>query len=380
MSVSSFGQLQTIAINARCLNQRMTGVQRFTSEVINAWPKAGRVVAVRTRFRGVLGHAFEQLVLPELVGEATLLSPANAGTLMHRRQIVVIHDIATIDAPEWFSLAFSMTYRILMPLVARTACMIATVSEFTKARIVCRLGVSPSKIIVVGNGVEVRPTFLPFERRVKRIIFFGSIEPRKNLARLLEAWRRIESADWELVIAGGRSKLFSEALLDSRCCRNIRFTGHISDLELDELLATSRGFVYPSLYEGFGLPPIEAMGRGCPVVTSVCGAIPEICGRPFTAQSERVHNWSTVRGTPLSGIAYGFSPGDAVAEGAAIYCDPFSIESISIALRQLQRLSKQDFDRLVSNGVERARSFKWSDVAGRLHSMARSLSVKRNVY
>jgi len=362
------------SVNGRCLNQTMTGVQRFTSELIQAWPGTKRLHVISTSLSGIPGHLFEQLALP-LKAKGVLISPANTGPLLYTNQILVLHDVATIDASYAFSKGFANAYRFMLPLVAKNAAAIATVSEFSKRRIIAKLGVGLEKVYVVGNGVSVSEPVVSWEARLNRIVFLGSIEPRKNLPRLLEAWRRVPQTDWELVVVGARGRIFSNTIVGDEKDPRVRFTGHLSDVELSNLIVTSKALVYPSLYEGFGLPPIEAMARGCPAIVSVCGALPEVCGAPYQTSSSPAMEWVQEFGSPLAGIEFGYSPGRSSKLGSAIYCNPYSVGSIEAALRSLIEMPQADFNRLVENGRLRASKYRWMDVATKLGSLVESIGA-----
>ncbi len=170
---------------------------------------------------------------------------------------------------------------------ARRVRHILTVSEFSKREIVRHCGVDAGKITVAPNAVD--PLFSPSsDVRIQSmrkslglnspyILAVGSIQPRKNLARLLKAWERASAPGIELVVAGGSFAAFSDSGLGQAPPRT-RFLGYVAEAELAPLYSGALGFCYPSLYEGFGMPPLEAMACGTPVVTSNNTALPEVVG------------------------------------------------------------------------------------------------------
>ena len=283
-----------IFVNTRVLNFRMTGVQRYISEILHRLiPKLEEIRPPRA-ISGMRGHGWEQGVLPYRVGQDVLWSPANTGPLMIARQVVTIHDVVPLDHPEWLNPRFAALHRWLIPRIARRAAHIITISEFTRRRILEHTGVIPEKVSVVYNGVD--PRFRPqSEEEMDRVISalglpgkryvltLGSIEPRKNLPRLLEAWARafphLPDDTW-LVVSGapGRSLVYEQVRI-SHVPERVCFIGHAPDEYLPALYSGARAFVYLSLYEGFGLPPLEAMACGAPVITGNATSLPEVVGQ-----------------------------------------------------------------------------------------------------
>lgn len=279
-----------LALNARYQGRTMTGVERYASEVARRLPVDLANVAPLRTLQGMRGHLWEQTVLPLKFRGDLLWSPCNTGPIAVRRQVVTIHDCAFLDHPEHFSPAFARWYAWLMPKLARRVAKIITVSEFSKSRLVDRLKIAPEKVAVVANGVDERFSPQPPDRieevRAKYqlpqryVLAVGSVEPRKNLAMLLKAWQII-AADHPgitLVIAGATNlRSFREIDLDTQLSR-VLFTGYVDYADLPAIYSSAELFVYPSLYEGFGLPVLEAMACGRPVICSHATALPEVAG------------------------------------------------------------------------------------------------------
>jgi glycosyltransferase involved in cell wall biosynthesis len=283
----------SIALNARFNLHNPTGMQRYALEVSRRFESYLYPVRPKRTLRGMSGHLWEQLYLPVAVGGRLLWSPNNTGPLAVTRHVCTIHDLIPLDRPEWFSPRFASWYGWLMPRLAARLQHIIAVSSFTKRRIVELLKVREENITVIPNGVDQWFTPRPAEevervcrafgiRRQSYVLCVGSLEPRKNLPRLMEAWRKIHasiSPEIDLVVAGaqGSAHVFRSVSLESLPPR-VRFTGYVSSEELPSLYSGALVFVYPSLYEGFGLPPLEAMACGAPVVTSRGSSLEEVVG------------------------------------------------------------------------------------------------------
>ncbi len=330
-----------IALNARFYVHRPTGMQRYAVEMCRRFSEHLDPVRPVKALRGPAGHLWEQIYLPSAVHGRLLWSPNNTGPLAIGRQVCTIHDLIPIDRPEWFSPRFSSWYRWLLPRLAKRVRHLIAISEYTKQRIVERLGVPPEKVTVIPNGFDQRfsPRGATEIENVRQalglpdrpyLLCVGSLEPRKNLLRLLRAWRKVvesTAGDVELVVAGAvaSSRVFGSVSLDPLPPRT-HFTGYVSDEHLPALYSGALALIYPSLYEGFGLPPLEAMACGTPVVTSNGTSLPEV-----------------------------------VAD-SAVLVDPENVASIAAGIQQI--LSNPGLrERLRRSGLERAKCFTWEQAA-----------------
>lgn len=350
-------------INGRFLTLPLTGVQRYAFEVVRRfygefkivaptkmrreYAKIGHSVQIHSWILNAVigsGHLWEQYVLPKLLNSHDLLfSPSNTGPLKIQRQVVTIHDIVPLVHPEWMNPGFAAWYRFLVPRLVQKVQRIITVSEYTRSQLLSYSNVDERKVIVIPNGVESR--FYPnaCNRKalehlrskynlptVNYLLCLGSIEPRKNLRRLFIAWRRIKNLipnDIWLVVAGGKGRkaIFRNVALNDIPPRTF-FIGYVSDQDLPALYGGAIAFIYPSLYEGFGLPPLEAMACGTPVVTSNVTALPEVVG------------------------------------DAAVLVDPYDVDSIAEGIRRVVEDSALR-ETLRLKGLERARQFSWDRTA-----------------
>jgi len=285
--------MAAIALNARFYSHVPTGMQRYGIEMANRLSDLVEVVRPSGPLRGVAGHLWEQLYLPAISGKRLLWSPNNTGPLAVSRQVCTMHDIIPVEHPEWFNVRFAAWYKYLLPRLTRRVSHLIAVSQFTKDRIVECFGVNPDRITVVWNGVDsqFRPRTASEVEQVRQalgirtpryLLSLGSLEPRKNLRRLFSAWDRAKRElpeDLSLVVVGskGAPRVFEDAGI-TEVPAGVHFTGYAQQEHLPALYSGALGLVYPSLYEGFGLPPLEAMACGTPVITSNTTSLPEITG------------------------------------------------------------------------------------------------------
>lgn len=281
-----------IVCNARVLNAPLTGIQRYTQELLSRLPEV-ETIRPEKSMPGIVGHAWEQGVLPFYLGGRTLWSPSNTGPLAIKNQVVTVHDLATFDSPEGFSNAFRAAYAFILPRLLPRVRSILTVSEFSKSCMVERFGLPAEKIFVTPLGVE-HERFNPrpakeiaavkkkFDIGGNYVLFLGALSARKNMAGLVKAWEMAKAEipeGIELLIAGGAgaAHVFDGTTLP-RLPEHVRLLPRIEDPDLPALLSGATLFTFPSIYEGFGLPPLEAMACGTPVLTSKVTSLPEVVG------------------------------------------------------------------------------------------------------
>lgn len=208
------------------------------------------------------------------------------------RTILTVHDLAFMRLPQCAEAGLRIYLNKVVPYSIERADLVLADSQSTKNDLVELLGVSPDKIEVVYAGVESR--FRPMEgemalQRIKKrygldfpfILSLGTLEPRKNFTGLIEAYALMRDRELKLVIAGGKGWLYDEIFARAEKLGlggEIVFPGFVADEDLPALYNLAELFVFPSLYEGFGLPPLEAMACGTPVVTSDRPSLPEVVG------------------------------------------------------------------------------------------------------
>ncbi|OJI06361.1 hypothetical protein BK004_04330 [bacterium CG10_46_32] len=305
----------------------------------------------------------EQLVMPGLILREKLAimhwPHLNVPYWCPVPYIVTIHDLIVYhfpdtrssNLPSWKYKLKILGYRFVLARAVKKAVKIITVSEFTKRDIVRNLTVDADKIMVTYLGVEkmllgtdIMRNTPQFEQMLTEkfkitkqyVLYAGSAYPHKNLERLIDAYfllRGTYNRNWQLVLAGRTDSFYKKlseyadtTISDPQYRNDIIFTGEVSDTVLDGLYRGAKCFAFPSWYEGFGLPPLEAASRGVPVVCSKVASLPEVMA------------------------------------DAAYYCDPEDATSIAHALDVVGG-SHALQDELASAGRKRAKLFTWEKTA-----------------
>ncbi|HMG76192.1 MAG TPA: glycosyltransferase family 1 protein [Pyrinomonadaceae bacterium] len=211
-----------------------------------------------------------------------------------RRSVVTIHDLSALLHPEKHRSRLVRRARLRLPLVVRVADMIITPTESVKREVCHHLSVKADKITAIPSAARRSFQPLPFAQTAETrkrlgvednfLLFVGTLEPRKNLLTLLKAFAQIlsqSSLNPQLVIAGGEGWLMDDSfafIKRAALSERLRFTGYLSDDDLRALYSSCRVFIYPSVYEGFGLPPLEAMACGAPVIAGRISSLQETLG------------------------------------------------------------------------------------------------------
>ena len=369
---------QKIYINGRFLSQPVTGVQRYARELIAALDRlieAGEIdldrfeltiLSPRLNFSTGLslknipiktvgnftGHFWEQFELPRYSKDGLLFCPGNTAPVVSlffsRSVVVTLHSLAFRYFPEMYSLVFRLLYRVLIPLVLKYAAGVITVSQTEKESIIKKYPRIKTNLVVIQNGglpAEIESVDLSKITRENFakspfILFVGSVSKGKNLRGVIKAVDLLNrKTDCRLVVAGAESKIFREIGYDisPELEEKILFLGQIKKTEeLIKLYRSALCLVFPSFYESSGLPPIEAMACGCPVVASSIPSLRERCG------------------------------------DAAIYCDPAAPLEIADSVYRIIVDEKLKED-LRKKGLERAALYDWKNCAKKTFQLFKTL-------
>lgn len=333
-----------IFVNGRFLTQPITGVQRYAIELsLELKKKHNQLVFVVPKnviheklaeqlevvsIGNLTGHLWEQIDLFKYVSNrgGLLINLCNTGPIFYKNKLVVLHDIAFERFPMNFSFLFRTMYRTFIPHILRTSRIIVTDSQFSKEEISKYYQIDKKRINVIScaSNFDFRETKSIED---KYILAVSSISPHKNFRSLVLAFDKLDD-EIELHIIGDVGKNFSDAGLFDLIRKNkkIKLLGRVSDQELRHKYSKALCFAYPSLYEGFGIPPLEAQACGCPCLVSSVASLPEVC------------------------------------RDSVLYCDPYSINDIALKLKAI--ISDSNLRKKLSElGFNNVKRFSWEKSA-----------------
>lgn len=357
-----------IFVNMRFLTQPLSGMQRYAEELVAALdvrlaedpeylggaPLVGLVPkgalrqrdwkAIEIRHVGRLsGHAWEQLDLAGPTKGGTLVSLAGSGPLAHSRHVLAIHDANLFVNPHFFSRRYRMLHGFLRPRLARRAKALITISEFSRRELTRCFALPEDRFVIVADsaehilnvkadqGILTRHGLVPG----RYALCVGNQGPNKNIGLAVAAFKALAPQDMKLAVAGGSSAALARA--DAMEAPWLAALGRITDGELRALYENAAMFIFPSIYEGFGVPPLEAMALGCPVVSSDSSAMSEVLGD----------------------AALFFPSGDA--------------EACAARIREVMELDEAARQSLMAAGREQAARYRWQRSADRLAELLREL-------
>ena len=351
-----------LAVNARFVSQPITGVQRYAIAIAyeikrNMGPDViflcppnvlNHKVANDLDVHSIgmySGYVWEQIELPLYLrrrGSMLLLNLANTAPIFYSNKVSTVHDVAFELFSKSFSWRFRTAYRYIIPRVMRTSRKLITVSEFSRQEICSLYDLPHSRISVIPCGISNR--FRPVEKSLKEkyILAVSSINYQKNLHSLIKAFELINEGDTKLYVIGTQHKSFSKEVNlsgNSLSSGKIVFLGYVDDDALRCYYANAVAFIFPSLYEGFGIPPLEAQACGCPCVVSNVASLPEIY------------------------------------RDSVIYCDPNSVSDIAEKINLLlsnDELRKQ----LIERGFTNTKRFSWLDSGSKIVKLVDGLISK----
>jgi glycosyltransferase involved in cell wall biosynthesis len=286
-------------------------------------------------------HFWEQVDLYRFMkkkNDALLISFSGLGPVLYKNHLLTIHDLSFWRHPEWFTFSYTLIYKILTPLLARKAVAVLTVSQFSKNEIIDLLKIKEDKVVVINNAVSLELNPVPDEKAPdipnleRYVLMVSARDRRKNFSRAVQAFLSLNLEDVKLYIIGDSGTVFKEKGMIDFHHPSVKLLGRVSDENLSLYYRHASLFVYPSLYEGFGLPPIEAMAHGCPVLTSDIESLREVCG------------------------------------DAAHYCNPEDTSSIA---REMEMLLTDETlrTRLIEAGYRQIKNYSWKQSVQKIQTL-----------
>lgn len=360
-----------VYINGKFTAQRITGVQRLALSLVVAIDKALDTNLFNTRWilvcppnsippvlnnieivacgKGTFNlHVWEQIFLPLYTFNSKLMNFSGSAPFFKKNSVCMIPDAAVFDCLSAYKFLYSLWYRNLFKKNVNTADFIFTISNFSKKRLAVNLQCSEEKFNVIYCASEHLISIHPDHSILKELglrsddkflLSVASSNPTKNLPNMLEAFNNANIEGLKLVLVGGtNNRVFNNDRPYTSNDNRIIYAGPINDEQLAALYIRAYAFIFPSFYEGFGIPPLESMSFGCPVLASKAGSIPEVCGE------------------------------------AAIYFNPYSTSDITQAINQIYEDSLLR-DQLSKAGMLQSLKFSWESSALELLEHLQSLGL-----
>jgi len=346
---------KNVIINARFLTQPITGTQRFALELCKEIkllrPDISLVAPDNILHKDIAeelevqiigrikkGLLWEQIELPWILrqkGNPLLINLCNMAPITYDNNIVTVLDLSFHLHPEWFSKKFRTLYNFFVPRAAIKAQKVLTISESSKQDIIKHFKIEANKIDIIYPSVSkifLESINQTFENKYgDYILAVSSIDPRKNFKSLIQAFKIGDFGETKLLIVGSEHKVFADNDLKELVANDPRiiFTGYVDDIQLVGLYKNALLFAYPSYFEGFGIPPLEAMACGCPTVVSNTTSLPEVCG------------------------------------DASIYVNPYDINNIKDGLKYVIQ-NNEIRSQLIAKGYTQLTKFNWRQSAKKI--------------
>jgi glycosyltransferase involved in cell wall biosynthesis len=356
-----------VMIDARMVNEHLHGIGRYTYEIINNVSKEKDVhlkllvndlEMSKKIFNGINNIEFikmkskflsltEQIELPLIVNkykkDALFHSPSFVSSpFIKCKMIMTIHDLNHLRFPQYYSKFHKYYYKYIVKTSALKCEKILTVSNFSKSEIVEWLKCDKNKVVVTYNGVDDKFKVIDDKDELDRVkqkynlpdkfvLYIGNLKPHKNVETLVKAMKDVDN-DARLIINGKPNESLTKIMNELDLSNRIQFIGYVEDDDLPIMYNLAKIFVFPSLYEGFGLPPLEAMKCGCPVIVPDSTAFPEVVGDAAI----KIKNISVVKLT----------------------------ESINEALK-----NKKDYFQIIKKGIIQTQKFNWKYECEKIHKL-----------
>lgn len=358
--------MKEIFINGRFLSQPRSGTQRFAEEItthldqsLSEAPDPDLRITllvpknikrhlelknIQVQQVGTLkGHLWEQINLYAAARKGVLINFINSGPLLHGAAVTTFHDASVFEMPELFSFKYRLFHKLLRPMLAMRALKLITVSKFSRRQLAKAFFVSEDKFEVVPNGCDHIERHAPDDTVLadngltagKYILCVGNATPNKNISAAARAYERAALDGFDFVSVGmPDGRVFGNVADDKVEMKRLR---NISDNGLRALFENAAIFAFPSKYEGFGIPPLEAMRLGCPAITSRAAALPETMG------------------------------------DAAVLVDPDDIDAFAAEMTRLVA-DQSHRKEMVDRGYARSKHFEWQSSALKVRSLLETFS------
>lgn len=340
--------MKKILFDARVLNHKFyTGVENYTKNILESFVlvlsgqssefSSFTLEVVKPKIKNkYLSHLWTHLVLPFKKADV-LFCPANIASIYvpkNKKLIITLHDVSFLTQKESLSTLFRLYYKFIIPFNIKRADKIITVSSYSKKEIIKHYPFAKDKIEVIHIAAQEIFKPLPNTKKENTILYVGSLNKRKNFISVIKAFKKLSQYPIPniqypiLKIVGNFSSNFSfdeetqTILNQAKQNKNIIFCQNIDNNELVKLYNSSKVFIFPSLYEGFGLPVLEAMSCGTPVICSNTTSLPEVGGK------------------------------------APIYCNSNNIEDIATKLQQVLTDEKLQ-ENMIKEGLTQSKNFNW---------------------